>query len=243
MFYEHIVKSFDDELEALSVNIGVMGYYARSLYADCIEAIVLENPELARTVISRDKQLNIMRNNIYLEVTSIIARRQPLAQDLENTLANLKLVVDLERIGDLSKNIAKRSQAINIRSLAEPIMRSLEKFATAVGQQLDSALTAYTTRDEELARDVRKNDEAIDITHSSLFRELIHAMNGDKANTVSYIHFLFCLKNIERIGDHATHIAEAAWSIKTGKPIAANRKKKDTSSYLRDDDLFQNIDA
>lgn len=239
----HIVKAFDQELDTLTNSIGAMGDFAGSQLTDAVKALLHGDMALAQRVIDQDRQLDALRRDLSASAASVIARRQPLAGDLDEVLADFKIVEDLERIGDLAKNIAKRAIATAGISFSDDLVQSLEKLASLASEQLKRALATFIARDAEEALLVRQNDEAIDELHSVIFRDLVSRMSPEQSHVIGFVHLLFCAKNIERIGDHATHIAEAAYLKATGRRPESERRKLDESSMITGDTQAGDIDS
>jgi phosphate transport system protein len=232
MTQAHIVKAFDQELRTLSNSIGAMGDFAAAQFADSVRALLHGDQSLAQRVIDQDRQLDALRRDLSVAAATVIARRQPLAGDLEEVLADFRIVEDLERIGDLAKNIAKRATAIAGASFPEELVQSIDKLAGLASDQIRRAIEAYLVQDPVEAMAVREQDERIDELHTVIFRDLVARMGGEQAQVVGFVHLLFCAKNIERIGDHATHIAEAAYLMATGHRPEGERRRLDQSSTM-----------
>lgn len=228
----HIVKAFDLELQTLASSVGAMGDFAGTQFADAIEALLAKDMTLARRVIEQDRQLDALRRDLSSIAATVIARRQPMASDLDEVLADFRIVEDLERIGDLAKNIAKRATAIANIHFPEQIVNSMRQLSALALQLLKDAIAVYMTRDAEQAMIVRQHDEQIDELHTAIFRNIVASMKDQQDNMVGLVHLLFCAKNIERIGDHATDIAEAAYLTATGHPPMQERRKLDLSSTV-----------
>ena len=161
----------------------------------------------------------------------LIARRQPLAIDLRETISGIRVAGDLERIGDLAKNIAKRVVAISDQAQPQKIVLGVQHMSDLVQEQLKDVLDAYASRDTAAAHDVWERDGAIDALYNSLFRELLTYMMEDPRNISFCTHLLFCAKNVERIGDHTTNVAETIQYLATGEAPTAERPKNDASNY------------
>ena len=228
----HIVKAFDQELDTLTSSIGAMGDFAGNQFTDAVQALLHGDMALAHRVIELDRQLDALRRDLSASAAMVIARRQPLAGDLDEVLSDFRIVEDLERIGDLAKNIAKRATATSGAPFPAEVVQMMEKLAALAAEQLVRALATFASRNAEEAMLVRQNDEAIDAMHTAVFRDLVTRMSGDQAQVVGYVHLLFCAKNIERIGDHATHIAEAAYLKATGRRPELERRNLDESSSI-----------
>lgn len=230
---EHTVKSYEDELVQLDKRIAQMGGLAEHSLGQAFQALERRDPNLAETVVRGDRAIDIMQHEIEAFVISIIARRQPMAIDLRHLIGALRITGELERIGDLSKNIAKRALAIAAESHPKPLMTGLRHMAELALSQLKSALDAYAERDADRAMAVWRSDEQIDAMYNSIFRELLTYMMEDPRNIGLSTHLLFGAKNIERVGDHTTNLAETVYFLVTGTNIADERPKSDeTSSTL-----------
>lgn len=224
---EHIVKSFGDELEQLTAEVARMGGLSESMVADSIRAVIDRDPALAREIVARDKRVDQAQADLERKVIRLFALRQPMASDLRNTFAALKISADLERIGDLAKNIAKRSLILNED---EPMLiaRGVERMGRVVIAQLKDVLDAYSSLEVSKAVDVWVRDEEVDEHYNSLFRELLTYMMEDPRTISGAAHLLFIAKNLERIGDHATNIAEVIHFVVTGEQLAQERPKTNT---------------
>jgi len=236
MTHPHIVKAFDNELKSLINGIVAMGEYASTQFTEAIEALITHDVALAHQVIDQDRQLDALRRELSGVIATVIARRQPMATDLDEVLADFRIVEDIERIGDLAKNIAKRATAVADQNFPIEIVKALRGLAEEVSRQLRQALTAYLERDAEQALLIRDGDEQIDVLHSQVFRTIVERMSQDPAQVLGMVHLLFCAKNIERIGDHATHIAEAAYFTATGHRPESERRRGDMSSFMKAED-------
>ncbi|CAN7561845.1 phosphate signaling complex protein PhoU [Phenylobacterium sp. LjRoot225] len=224
---EHTVKSFEEELNTLSAECARMGGLTESQVADAITAVVKRNQELAGAVVGRDDRLDIAERDIERRAIKLIALRQPLADDLRRTVAAMKIANNLERCGDLAKNIAKRTLVIIESDPMTPLTRSIDRMGKLVVQRLTAVLDAYARSDLERALAVWSQDEDVDEHYNSLFRELLTYMMGDPRTITACAHLLFVAKNLERIGDHATNIAEIIHYQITGDEMIAPRPKTD----------------
>jgi phosphate transport system protein len=230
---EHTVKSYEEELKLLDRRITQMGGYAEKLLVQAMDALERRDPKLAETAVSSDAILDQLEREVQEQVILMIARRQPLANDLRHVMTVLKIAGDLERIGDLAKNIAKRALAVATEAYPKPLMTGMRHMTEMVQNQLKDVLDALTTRDAEKAMKVWHSDQQVDAMYNSLFRELLTYMMEDPRNIGLCTHFLFGAKNIERIGDHTTNIAENVYYLVHGVPLADDRPKGDqTSSTL-----------
>ncbi|GEP06096.1 phosphate signaling complex protein PhoU [Methylobacterium oxalidis] len=228
---EHIVTSYDNDLDDLRRSISEMGGIAEKMMADASHALVRRDTVLAQAVIAADKRLDVLQREIEERAVLLIARRQPLAIDLRETISAIRVSGDLERIGDLAKNIAKRVLAISDQTQPQKIVLGVQHMSDLVQEQLKDVLDAYASRDVKSAHDVWERDGAIDALYNSLFRELLTYMMEDPRNISFCTHLLFCAKNVERIGDHTTNIAETIHYLATGETLAIDRPKNDASNY------------
>jgi phosphate transport system protein len=231
MMSEHTAKAFDADLEELSRKISEMGGLAEQEIADSISALTRRDAELGRRVMAADPAIDALQREIEDKAVLTIARRQPMAVDLREIVGALRVANDLERIGDLAKNIGKRVNAIEGDFRPQKLIRGVEHMASLVLGQLKRVLDAYAARDLEGALAVWKSDEQVDALCTSLFRELLTYMMEDPRNITFCIHLMFCAKNIERMGDHATNIAETVYYIVEGHPIVDQRPKGDTTAF------------
>jgi phosphate transport system protein len=227
---EHIVSSFDQELKNLAATIAEMGGLAEGLVADSIQALTRMDTDLAHKVIVTDLRLDRLQREVEERAITLIARRQPMALDLREIMSAMRIAGDLERVGDLAKNIAKRVNAMNQNVVVKQLVIGVEHLAEIALSQLTDVLNAYATRNDAAALDVRSRDDEIDALYTSLFRELLTYMMEDPRNISFCTHLLFCAKNIERIGDHATNIAETVHYTITGEQLLEDRPKDDQSS-------------
>lgn len=235
MIHPHIVKGFDQELKTLTSSIGAMGDFAGVQFSDAIGALLHGDRMLAQRVIDQDRQLDALRRDLSAAAATVIARRQPLAGDLDEVLADFQIVEDLERIGDLAKNIAKRTIAMTNERFPDDVVQSLERLAIAASEHLKHALETYVARNAEEAMAVRQQDEKIDELHAALFQDIVSRMSTEQTQVVDFVHLLFCAKNIERIGDHATHIAEAAYLAATGRWPEPERRRLERDTMFDGD--------
>ena len=228
---EHIVRSYDIELQDLRRRISEMGGLAEKMLADAISALVRRDTALAQSVIATDIRLDLLQREVEEHAILTIARRQPLAVDLRETISAIRVSGDVERIGDLAKNIAKRSLAIASQFQPQKIVLGVQHMGDLVLAQLKDVLDAYTQQDAKVALDVWQRDGQIDALYTSLFRELLTYMMEDPRNISFCTHLLFCAKNIERIGDHTTNIAETIHYLVTGETLSIDRPKDDRSNF------------
>jgi phosphate transport system protein len=231
MMNEHTAKAFDVDLQELLRNVAEMGGLTEKLIADSVAALIRRDVDLAKRVVAADAAVDTLQHDIEEKAVLTIARRQPMAIDLRDVVGALRVSNDLERIGDLAKNIAKRVTALNGEFHPQKLIRGVEHMATLVLGQLKRVLDAYAGRDLPGALAVWKGDEEIDAMCTSLFRELLTYMMEDPRNITFCIHLMFCAKNIERMGDHATNIAETVYYMIEGRTIADQRPKGDTTAF------------
>ncbi len=228
----HILSAFDEELQYLTRRISEMGGLAEQMCSDAVRALVNSDSALAQKVISDDVMLDSAEREIQEKAIITIARRQPVAADLREIVGSLRIAADLERVGDLGKNTAKRVIAVQGTGVPRSLARGLEHLSELASVQLKDVLDVYVSRSAEKAEVIRLRDEEIDAMYTSLFRELLTYMMEDPRNITTCTHLLFCAKNIERIGDHATNIAETIYYMTTGAQLEGERPKDDTSNTL-----------
>lgn len=226
----HIVKSFDDELKVINTTLAEMGGMAESQLAKATRALVRRDADLAREVIAEDQRLDKMEAELDRDAIRLIALRQPMAEDLRVVITALKTSANLERIGDYAKNVAKRTITLAQMPPVGNTAHTVERMAGMVQGLVSSVLDAYMRRDIAAAEDVRRRDEEVDHLHTSLFRELLTHMMEDPHNITACTHLLFIAKNVERIGDHATNIAEYVHFMVTGETPEDERPKGDDTS-------------
>ena len=228
---DHIVSSFDVDLGGLRHSIGEMGGIAEKMLTDATAALIRDDAELAQAVIATDQRLDALQREVEERGILIIARRQPLAVDLREIVSAIRIAGDLERVGDLAKNIGKRVLAITGHMHPRRVMIGVQHMSDLALGQLNDVLDAYMSNDADVAAAVWARDGSIDILNNSLFRELLTYMMEDPRSISSCAHLLFCAKNIERVGDHCTNIAETIHYLVTGEPLVGDRPKDDRSSF------------
>ena len=231
MMNEHTAKAFDADLQELTRKVAEMGGLAERLIADSVAALTRRDVDLAKRVVAADAAVDTLQQEIEEKSVLTIARRQPMAIDLRDVVGALRVSNDLERIGDLAKNIAKRVTALGGDFHPQKLIRGVEHMAALVLGQLKRVLDAYAGRDLPSALAVWKGDEEIDAMCTSLFRELLTYMMEDPRHITFCIHLMFSAKNIERMGDHATNIAETVYYMVEGRTIADQRPKGDTTAF------------
>jgi phosphate transport system protein len=226
MMNEHTAKAFDTDLQELTRKVAEMGGLAEREIADAIQALTRRDADLAKRVVQTDPAIDALQQDIEEKAILTIARRQPMAVDLREIVAALRVSNDLERIGDLAKNIGKRVSALEGDFYPNKLLRGVEHMTSLVLGQLKQVLDAYAGRDLDSALAVWKGDEEIDAMCTSLFRELLTYMMEDPRNITQCIHLLFCTKSLERVGDHATNIAEAAYYLETGRQLGQDETQR-----------------
>ncbi len=230
MVSDHIVKSFDDDLNQLVNMIAEMGGLAERQLADSISALSRRDETLASNVIDQDKRLDALEENIDAQVLRMLALRQPQALDLRAVIVALKISAELERVGDYAKNVAKRTLTLMQAPAVGPATNTIVRMGMIVGGMISNVIDAYLNSDIIKAKEVRARDHDVDQLHTSLFRELLTYMMEDPRNITSCTHLLFIAKNIERIGDHVTNIAENVHFLVAGESFGDVRPKSDFSS-------------
>jgi phosphate transport system protein len=227
---EHLVKSYDQELKRLVNLITEMGGIVESQVANAAIAILQRDAEIATLVVETDPKVDAIEHEVEQFVIRLLALRQPVAADLRNIVAALKITGDLERIGDYAANVAKRSIVLSQFNLSLSLS-GLGHMAQLVQGNLKQIIDAVSENDAEKAIHVWRSDQMIDDLYNTVFRELITYMMEDPRNITPCTHLLFIAKNLERIGDHATNIAETVHYAVTGEPLTEARPKGDTSAY------------
>ena len=224
----HIVKSYDEEQRGLLDELIRMGQMSVSQLEAALDVVERRDDKAAERVIGNDDAIDALEQQVNHDVIRLI-RRGPLAGDLRVILAALRVASDIERIGDLAANIAKRSMALN---LAPPLphTRGLDALGRMAARQVRDVLDAYVQRDGEAALRVRASDAELDTLYTGLFRELLTYMMEDARAITPCTHLLFMAKNLERIGDHATNIAENVWFLIHGEELMPPRDKRDGTS-------------
>ena len=216
---DHIVQSYSDELTALAQLIAEMGGQVEVAIENGTKALLRLDRELADLTIIADQRIDDMQRRIDDMAVSMIARRQPMASDLRAIITAIHVASDLERVGDMAKQLARRSLKLEGMSLQPTFYNGVKNMTALVLRQIKGALDAYASRDSAAAIDVCNRDDEVDAMHTSLFRELLTYMMEDPRNITPCTHLLFCAKSLERIGDHATNIAERAYYLQTGKQL------------------------
>jgi phosphate transport system protein len=227
---EHIVKSYGQELAALRDQIIQMGGMVEAQVAAAAAAVVHQDNHAATQAVEQDPAVDALERDIEAQVIRMLALRQPMAQDLRQIVTSLKMTGDLERIGDYAANVAKR--AIVLAEFSLPYSLSgIANMTRLVQENLKLIIDAITESDPDKAMQVWRSDQAIDDIYNAIFRELVTYMMEDPRNITPCTHLLFIAKNLERVGDHATNIAETVYYAATGQVLSENRPKGDTSAY------------
>ncbi|WP_238366602.1 phosphate signaling complex protein PhoU [Mesobacterium pallidum] len=227
---QHISSAFDRDLEAVQARIMKMGGMVEEAITEAARSLVERDEELAEQVRAGDKAIDAMEEQINEEAARIIALRAPTAIDLRLVLSVLRISSNLERIGDYSKNIAKRTGVLMQLPTIDGAGQALKRMARETQLMLDDALDAYMQRNDALARDVIARDADVDQMYNALFRELLTFMMEDPRNITPCMHLHFIAKNIERMGDHVTSIAEQVVYLVTGETADEVREKLDRTS-------------
>src|SRR5438132_1479075 len=228
---DHTTKAFDLDLQELTRMVAEMGGLAEKQTADAVDALARRDVDRAQRVIAVDPAIDSLQHEIEEKAVLTIARRQPMAVDLREIVGALRIANDLERIGDLAKNIGKRVAAISGDFHPQKLIRGVEHMAAMVLGQIKEVLDSYASHDIAKAMAVWKGDEEVDAMCTSLFRELLTYMMEDPRNITFCVHLMFCAKNIERMGDHATNIAETVYYMIEGHALTDQRPKGDTTTF------------
>lgn len=224
MATEHIVSSYNDELIALAQLIAEMGGQVEVAIDNGTKALLKLDRELADVTIIADQRIDDMQRRIDEMAVSMIARRQPMASDLRAIITSIHVAADLERVGDMAKQLARRSLKLEGMTLQPTFYNGVKNMTALVLRQIKDALDAYSNRNAAAAVEVCNRDDEVDAMHTSLFRELLTYMMEDPRNITACTHLLFCAKSLERIGDHATNIAERAYYLQTGKQLTSDEQ-------------------
>ena len=230
MTKDHIVKDFNEELSQLDNLLAEMGGLCEAQLSRAMEAMVKRDVDLASAVIEGDRRIDDLEKQVDSLAINLIALRQPMAADLRMIIASLKVANNLERVGDYAKNIGKRTIALSKSPVISNTANSIQRMSTMVEGMIKNALDALIKRDSQRAKDVRISDQEVDQMHSSLFKELLTFMAEDPENISTCTHLLFVAKNLERVGDHVTSVAEQIVFIVEGEILDDERPKKDKTS-------------
>ena len=232
---DHIVKAYDQEISGLKSHLAEMGGLAEEQLANAIQALSRRDLSLADIVIANDQRLDEIEREIEEKAILTIAKRQPMALDLREIIVAIRVSSDIERIGDLAKNTAKRAHAIS-EVLPRKLSAGLNRMGQMAQNQLHQVLNAYAQYNDEMGLAVWRADEELDALYNSIFRELLTYMMEDPRNISECTHLLFGAKNLERIGDHTTNIAENIHYLIHGKALVETRPKKDVTAMMRPSD-------
>jgi phosphate transport system protein len=217
---EHIVSSYEDELTQLAQTISEMGGLVEAAIVDATKALLKLDHPLARATIAADKRIDEVQRKIDEMAVSMIARRQPMAGDLRMIITSIHVANDLERMGDMAKQISRRALQIEGLALTPKFYNGVKHMADLILSQVKASLDAYATRNATAAVAVCNRDDEVDALYTSIFRELLTYMMEDPRNITQCAHLLFAAKSLERAGDHATNIAEKAYYLETGKQLS-----------------------
>jgi len=228
---DHTAKAFDTDLQEITRKVAEMGGLAERQITDAVQALVDRDTELAERVIATDPAIDTLQHEIEEKAILTIARRQPMAVDLREIVGAMRVCNDLERIGDHAKHIGKRVVALEDDSYPQKLIRGVAHMGTLVSALLKQVLDAYASRDLAAALAVWNGDEEVDALCTSLYRELLTYMMEDPRYITFCMHLMFCAKDIERIGDHATNIAETVYFMIEGRPITDQRPKGDSTDF------------
>ncbi len=228
---EHIVSSFDEELNNLENILAEMGGLAESQFSEALEALSARDTDRAHRVIEADKRIDDLERAVDAQTVKMLALRQPMADDLRVVISALRTSATIERLGDYAKNMAKRTLTLAETPPPMPASASVARMGRVVQEMLKNVLDAYLSRDVDKAQDVFRRDEDVDAMHTSMFREMLTYMMENPRNISSCTHLLFVAKNVERIGDLTTNIAEHVLFLVQGDIPDHDRPKGDTSSY------------
>jgi phosphate transport system protein len=226
----HTVKSYEEELNQLAAEVARMGGLTEAQVSAAVEAVARRDVAMAEAVVARDERIDALEIEIENRCIRLVALRQPLADDLRQTLSAIKIAGNLERCGDLAKSIAKRGLVLNEAEPIIPLTRSIERLGRLVAARLKDVLDAYANGDLDRAVAVWSRDQEVDEHYNSLFRELLTYMMGDPRTITPCAHLLFIAKNLERIGDHATNIAEIVYYQLSGESLNQPRPKSSAVS-------------
>ena len=229
---QHIASAFDRDLESITGMLMKMGGLVETAIVDSAKSLKDRDVELAETVRKGDKAIDALEMQVNEEATRVIALRAPTASDLRTVMTVIKISANLERCGDYAKNLAKRTTVLAEVPAVNGTDSSVVRMAREVQHMLKDALDAYVRRDAELAEDVILHDEDVDQLYNAIFRELLTHMIEDPRNITPCMHLHFIAKNIERMGDHVTSIAEQVVYLVTGEMPDEARPKKDRTAYI-----------
>ena len=235
MVDQHTVRAYDKDLDLLERRIAEMGGIAEKMVIDAMDSLAAADTTLAHQVVATDPRLDMLQREVEEQAILTIARRQPVAIDLREIIGAIRVAGDLERVGDLAKNIAKRSLKIGVESRVPRAIVGIKHMNDFALELMKDVLDAYAQRDVERALDVWERDADLDALEDSVFRDLLTHMMEDPRNITFCAHLLFCSKNIERIGDHATNIAETVFYLVTGSNLPTERPRSRQGSDIEPD--------
>jgi len=227
---EHTVASFDEDLAQIGGLVRSMGDLAAAMVGAATRSLIESDGALAQRVVSDDVVMDARQRELDNRAITLIAKRQPMADDLRAVVGAIRMAGDLERIGDLAKNIAKRVGAVGQSGMPRELSHSIDAMAQLVLIQVQGVIEEYGAGDVAALARLRDDDERIDVKYTSVFRELLTYMMEDPRNITACTHLLFCAKNLERIGDHVTNVAENAYYVLTGEQLPASRPKTDETA-------------
>lgn len=228
----HIVTSFDNDLKAIESLVLEMAGLVEAQVNDCVICLLKHDVELVSSIRVSDKKVDALEIKISDMAIRVLVQRQPMAQDLRAVVAALKMVSNLERIGDYAKNVAKRASVVNEVISFGSSSKTISRMSALVQEMVRGVVDAYVSRDMEMANLWRDKDEEVDLMHNTLFRELLTYMMENPRNITSCMHLLFIAKNFERMGDHTTNIAEQVFYMVTGELPDDDRPKGDLTSSI-----------
>ncbi|KAF1687114.1 phosphate signaling complex protein PhoU [Pseudoxanthomonas taiwanensis] len=228
--HDHIVKSYDEEQRRLLAELVRMGEMAAAQLEAALDVVARRDDRAAERIVANDEAIDALEHEVSHDVMKL-ALRGPLARDLREILVALRIAADVERIGDYAANIAKRSMALNLAP-SLPQTRGLDALGRLALQQVRDVVAAYGNRDAEAAQRIRARDAELDTLYTGLFRELLTYMMEDARAITPCTHLLFMAKNLERIGDHATNIAENVWFLVHGEDLLPPREKRDATNTV-----------
>jgi phosphate transport system protein len=232
---KHTHRAYDKDLDLLERRIAEMGGISEKMVLDAMDALAASDAALAHQVVLTDPRLDVLQREVEEQAILTIARRQPVAIDLREIIGAIRVAGDLERVGDLAKNIAKRSIKIGVESRVSRALLGLKHMNDFALELMKDVLDAYAQRDVDRALDVWERDADLDALEDSVFRDLLTHMMEDPRNITFCAHLLFCSKNIERIGDHATNIAETVFYIVTGSNLPTDRPRTRHEEHVETD--------
>lgn len=229
---QHTVTAFDEELSTLSRKIVEMGGIAEAMLSNIMDAMIRRDMAKAQEVVREDALLDRLQAEVEEAAVHLIVRRQPMANDLRHVMGTIRIAGDIERVGDLVKNIGKRISVMEEAFMSVRTLGGIQHISQLVLMQLKAVFDSFSQGKPALAREVWLRDGEVDALHNSLFRELLTYMMEDPRSITFSTHLLFIAKNIERCGDHATNIAETVYFIETGEALNGQRPKLDTTALI-----------